>query len=187
VARSFTVPFAWTGEMPAELPDGGWDWAIRRSVATRFAGTTPNVVSALEITIQVHHRGAGLAAPMLDAMRSNVARMGFTDLVAPVRPNAKSARPDEPMTEYLTRVRPDGLPEDPWLRVHVRAGGRIVHAAPASMTIAARLDRWRTWTGLPFDATGPVYPDGALVPVRCDVANDVAVYIEPNVWVHHRL
>jgi hypothetical protein len=191
VARSFSVPFAWDrkrhGDLPAGLPDGGWDWVIRRSVATRFAGTTPNLVSALEITIQMHRRGSGLATPMLAAMRRNVARLGFTDLVAPVRPNAKSNHPDEPMADYIKRVRPDGLPEDPWLRVHVRAGGRILHPAKTSMTINGTLEDWRKWTGLPFAKDGPVHVEGALIPVRCDVTHGVAVYVEPNVWVHHRL
>lgn len=27
----------------------------------------------------------------------------------------------------------------------------------------------------------------ALVPVRCEVEHDYAVYVEPNVWVHHDL
>jgi hypothetical protein len=28
---------------------------------------------------------------------------------------------------------------------------------------------------------------GALRPVYCDVAGNRAVYVEPNVWVHHKL
>jgi hypothetical protein len=58
---------------------------------------------------------------------------------------------------------------------------------PNSTTIAGSLADWRTWTGLPFDASGPVRVPGALVPVHCDVDQDVAVYVEPNVWVHHPL
>ena len=41
--------------------------------------------------------------------------------------------------------------------------------------------------GLPFDATGPVRVPDALVPVHCDVQQDAAVYVEPNIWVHHPL
>lgn len=66
---------------------------------------------------------------MLDAMRRTVARMGFSDLVAPVRPNGKPDVPDEPIAEYAFRTREDELPVDPWLRVHVRAGGRSVNHA----------------------------------------------------------
>jgi hypothetical protein len=186
VARSFSVPFTWDGD-PGELPEGGWDWVIRRAVYDRLAGRTGNLVSALEITIQVERRGTGLAALMLGAMRRNVARLGFTDLVAPVRPNGKPNHPDEPMSVYCGRTRPDGLPEDPWLRVHVRAGGRITRIATTSMTIPGTLSQWREWTGLAFDEPGPVYVPGGLVPVICAPDQDTATYVEPNVWVHHKV
>jgi hypothetical protein len=71
--------------------------------------------------------------------------------------------------------------------VHVRAGARIVNVAHLSMVIAGTLAQWREWTGLPFDASGPVHVPQALVPVLCDVTQDYAVYVEPNVWVHHRI
>lgn len=186
VARSFSVPFRWDGRIE-DLPDGGWDWVIRRSCATRMSGAVPNWVSALEITIQRERRGTGLAAIMLAEMRRNVARLGFADLVAPVRPNGKPEFPDEPIGAYARRTRDDGLPVDPWLRVHVRANGRILAPALTSMTIPGTLAQWREWTGLPFDREGPVRVEHALVPVECSPAHGVAVYVEPNVWVHHRV
>ena len=186
IARLFSVPISWDGDPAGGLPLGGWDWAIRTAHETRTSGAKPNMVSALEITIQPDRRGAGLSATLLAAMCRNMARLGFTDLVAPVRPNAKED-PAEPMASYALRTRDDGLPVDPWLRVHVRAGGRILNVAPTSMTIPGTLDQWRQWTGLPFDTSGPVHVPGALVPVMCAAEHDVAVYVEPNVWVHHHL
>ncbi len=91
------------------------------------------------------------------------------------------------MARYLLRIRDDGLPTDPWLRVHVRAGGRIVGVAPRSMTVVEPLSSWRAWTGLPFDRPGPVPVPHALVPVYCHPDRDLACYVEPNVWVHHDL
>jgi hypothetical protein len=35
------------------------------------------------------------------------------------------------MTRYIAMRRGDGLPDDPWLRVHIRAGGRILQVAPS--------------------------------------------------------
>lgn len=88
-------------------------------------------------------------------------------------------------------VRPDhqrsGLPEDPWLRVHVRAGGRIVSICHRAMVVPGTLAVWREWTGLPFDRSGDVIVPSALVPVQCDVAHDHDVYVEPAAWVCQKL
>jgi hypothetical protein len=91
------------------------------------------------------------------------------------------------MSDYLQRIRPDGLPEDPWLRVHMRAGARVDRIAPLSMVIAGTLAEWRAWTSLSFDTDGSTEVPGALAPVEVDVANDHVVYVEPNVWVRHQL
>jgi len=186
VARAYSVPFDVPAD-PADLPPDGWDRVVLTSALELAAGRHGGQVSALEITIQPELRGKGLAGQVLNAMRDNVKRLGHSALVAPVRPSAKSDVPTEPIDEYAFRVRADGLPVDPWLRVHVRAGAEIVKVAPRSMTIAGTLAEWREWTGLPFDAPGPVVVPGALVPVHCDPVQGVAVYVEPNVWVRHQL
>lgn len=185
VARAFSAPFVHDDAEP--LPPGGWDQVVLRALGDRTAGRATNLVSALEISIQPSHRALGLSAIMLDHLRGNAARLGYDTLVAPVRPTGKHEHPDTPMTEYVGQQRADGLPADPWLRVHVRAGGTIESIAPRSMAIPGTLAEWRGWTGLPFDTTGPVHVPQALVPVHCDVAHDHAVYVEPNVWLRHRL
>ena len=119
------------------------------------------------------------------ALRQAVCDAGLEVLDAPVRPTDKHLEPQTSMAEYVGRVRADGLPCDPWLRAHVRAGGEIAGLAPASWVVAGSLGEWRSWTGLPFDLNGPVEVAGGLVPVDCDVAADRAVYVEPNVWVRH--
>jgi hypothetical protein len=91
------------------------------------------------------------------------------------------------MVDYVARTRDDGLPADPWLRSHVRLGGEIVKVCPASMTIPGSLAQWRSWTGLPLDSSGAIEVPGALVPVHVSIEHDHAVYVEPNVWVRHRL
>ena len=129
-------------------------------------------------------QGTGLSGRIVGALRDNAGRLGFSELLAPVRPNGKTD-PHEPMAAYAFRTRDDGLPVDPWLRVHVRAGGRIDKVAARSMCIPGTLEEWREWTGLPFDTTGPVVVPGALVPVMCDAEHGTATYVEPNVWVRH--
>jgi hypothetical protein len=187
IAKAHSVPILWEEDPADGMPDGGWDWVIRTSAYDRLSGNTPTIVSAIEIFIRPDLRRGGLSGRMLEAMRANAARLGFTDLVAPVRPSGKHEHPDVPIDEYVTWTRDDGLPHDPWLRVHVRAGGKIINVAHTSMVIPGQLARWREWTGLPFDKSGPVHVPEALNPVHCDVDQDIAVYVEPNVWVHHRI
>lgn len=181
VAKAFSAPF----RLPdGDLPDAGWDFALRSALLTRIWGDTPNAITAVEIAIEPALQGAGLSHVMVAALRDNAGRLGFSELLAPVRPSGKTD-PHEPMATYAFRARDDGLPLDPWLRVHVRAGGRIDRVAHRSMCIPGTLEEWREWTGLPFDTTGPVVVPGALAPVMCDAEHATAVYVEPNVWVRH--
>lgn len=182
VAKGFSAPFKGDGE----LFDDGWDGVIRRAVRTLVSGDQPDTISAIEIAIDPGLQGSGLSKRMVAAMRANAQRLGFSELLAPVRPNGKKD-PSVPMSEYAFLVREDGLPVDPWLRVHARAGGRIERIAPRSMVIPGTLAEWREWTGLPFDHSGPVEVPFALAPVMVDVEHDHAVYVEPNVWVRHRI
>ena len=182
VAQAFSVPFV-LGD--GDLPPNGWDGVIRNGLLTSVHGEQPDAISAVEIVVRADVQGHGLSAQMLAAMRDNAARHGFAELVAPVRPNGKTDV-HEPMPAYAARLRDDGLPVDPWLRVHVRAGGVIDRVAPRSMVVPGTVDEWREWTGLPFDTTGPVAVPKALAPVWCDVEHGTAVYVEPNVWVRHR-
>jgi hypothetical protein len=55
------------------------------------------------------------------------------------------------------------------------------------MVIPGTIAQWRRWTGLPFDRSRSVEVPGALNAVHVSLEGDHAVYVEPNVWVHHRL
>lgn len=189
VGRALSVPFRLAGsERNGELPARGWDAVQLWAFADHRRGEVPDTVSAIEIAVRPDLQGHGLSGLLLKAMRENARDRGFGEVVAPVRPSAKHHEPHTPMSEYAFRTREqDGLPHDPWLRVHVRAGGMIERVAPASMVIAGSLAEWRGWTGLPFDRPGDVTVPGALAPVHCAPDRDCAVYTEPNVWVRHRL
>ena len=111
---------------------------IWRSARDRQIGQKPNLVSALEITVPANLQGTGLSGKMLAAIRDNVKRLGFKDLVAPVRPNRKHLVPDMPIEAYAALVRQDGLPQDPWLRVHVRPAAGSLPPASARWSSPAR-------------------------------------------------
>lgn len=186
VARAATVPFHWDGD-PDSLPDTGWDEALRMSMMDTYDGRALNTLCALEVAVVPGQRSRHLSGRTLAAVADNARRHGFGDVVVPVRPSRKHLEPHVSMAAYVARTRDDGLPEDPWLRVHVREGGQILKVCPVSMTISGSLAQWRGWTGLPFDTSGPVAVPGALNPVDVSVEHDRAVYVEPNVWVRHRL
>ena len=188
VARAVSAPFAF-GDAAlgrTELPDDGWDAVIRWAHADWLAGRAPNAVSALEIMVLPPYRGRGVSQFMLRAMRDNAGRLGFADLYAPVRPTEKHLHPRVPFVEYAALKRADGLPQDSWIRAHVRLGAEIVKVAPTSMVIAGTLADWTGWTGIRFEQSGEAVVPGALSPVHVSREQGHAVYIEPNLWMHHR-
>jgi hypothetical protein len=186
VGKLHMIPFRWAGTVD-DLPVRGWDAVLERGFADYAAGLAPTAVSLLEARLVRSRLGSGLATDLLLAAKRAATAKGLADLFGPVRPTRKSAEPHTSMAEYVARTRDDGLPADPWLRTHVRLGGQVVKVCPASMTIPGSLAQWRSWTGLPLDTSGPVAVPGALVPVQVSVEHDYAVYVEPNVWVRHRL
>jgi GNAT superfamily N-acetyltransferase len=187
VGRAFSVPFAFDVEGRRELPDRGWDEVIRWAHEDQLLGRRATAVSALEISVLPRARGRGFSRAILEAMRRNTRERGFSDLYAPVRPTEKTRQPYMAMRDYVAATRSDGLPQDPWLRQHVRAGGSIVKIAPCAMTVSATLAEWTAWTGLRFESSGQVAVDGGLAPVYVCVEQDHAVYVEPGVWIHHHI
>jgi hypothetical protein len=63
-------------------------------------------------------------------MKAAAADHGLGALIAPVRPTLKDRYPLTPMERYALWERDDGLPFDPWLRVHRRLGARFLAIAP---------------------------------------------------------
>lgn len=184
-AAAQAAPLHWDGT-DAGLPEG-WDEQFDCSTAGLAAGHAPNTLGAIRICVAPSRRGEGLSAAMIEAMREVALEAGFDAVIACVRPTEKARYPLLPIETYAAWRRDDGLPFDPWLRVHARAGARIVRASPRSMTIAGTIAEWEEWTGMRFPASGPYVVDGALVPVEIDVEADRGIYLDPNVWMVHGL
>ncbi|XCM33354.1 GNAT family N-acetyltransferase [Streptomyces parvus] len=187
LARAHSIPVGLADVPPDGLPDTGWDGMVRQAHLTRLAGYRGDAVCGLEIMVRPELRGSGLGTRMLREAHANARDKGFRHFIAPVRPPGKADAPHVSMSDYVARSTEAGLPADPLLRAHVKLGSDIVGIAPASMVVPGSVDQWRQWTGLPFDESGPVIVPDALTPVHCDLLNDFAVYVEPNVWVYQRL
>lgn len=186
VGKVNAIPFPWDGS-DDDLPDRGWGAVMERGFGAQQRGITPTAVSLLEARLVPTLLGGGRSREMLEAMGERAVAAGLFDLFGPVRPTHKHEAPYASMADYSVATRGDGLPADPWLRVHVRMGGRIVKVAPCSMVIPGMLREWREWTGMPFDESGDVVVPFACNPVHVSLEQDHAVYVEPNVWVHHDL
>jgi GNAT superfamily N-acetyltransferase len=182
-ARINAVPYAWSG-LDEDLPENGWDFALGMAFRPEMPGAA-TAVCLIEARIHPDLAGAGLGTDMLLAARDNAAALGFRHLLAPIRPTLKHLEPHTPIDEYIRRTRPDGTRFDPWLRSHLRLGGRLARVCHSAMTIAGSLAEWRAWTGLRFDTSGIVEVEGALNPVHVSKENDYAVYVEPNAWIVH--
>ena len=55
------------------------------------------------------------------------------------------------------------------------------------MTIAGTVADWERWAGMSFPDSGDYVVPGALTLVSIDREADLGVYVEPNVWMLHRL
>jgi hypothetical protein len=180
-----SMPLWWDGTDDG-LP-AGWDDQVVRSVDDHDAGRDPNTLGAMLIVVPQSRRSAGLAGTMVGAFRAAARAAGYRAVIACVRPTHKERYPLTPIARYAAWTRPDGLPFDPWIRLHVRLGGRIVRAAPESMRIRGSVADWRGWTGLEFPDSGPYVVTGATSPITIDRERDEGRYFDQNVWIVHDL
>lgn len=182
VAHGNAIPLHWvTGEA---LPDDGWDAVLAAGAEARKPA---DALSALSIVVAPSHRGQGIAEMMLGAMKKAANTNELKALVAPVRPTRKADYPLQDFADYCRWRRPDGAPFDPWIRTHERLGATIDKVAPRSMTIPAEIRLWQEWTGLTFPRSGRYWFAGGLAPLDVDCERNLAVYVEPNLWMRHTL
>jgi len=184
VAEGHCIPCAWNGESDG-LPEG-FDMALEGGARLRETGGRATALCALAIEILPARQGGGLSSRMVQTMVALGAAHGLPDLIAPVRPNWKERYPLTPIERYARWRRPDGLPFDPWMRVHARLGGEVLRPEPRSLRVTGTVAEWERWTGLAFPESGEyVFPRG-LAPVWIDGEADLGTHFEPNVWMRHR-
>jgi hypothetical protein len=177
------MPLTWDGT-DAGLPEG-WREQVLRSVADLEAGTTADTLGAMQIAIRGDLRGARLSGTMVEAMRAAALAAGYRAVIACVRPTWKDRYPLTPIERYATWTRDDGLPFDPWMRLHARLGARIVRAAPEAMIVTGSVADWESWTGMAFPESGSYVVPRATQPVVIDRDRDEGVYHDQNVWMVH--
>jgi hypothetical protein len=181
LARARSIPIRWDGTL-ADLPKG-----IDGAIARGFDEQGANVLCALVIMIPAAHQSRGLSRLAVEGMIGLARERGLEALIAPVRPSWKERYPLTPVERYAAWTRADGLPFDPWMRVHARLGAEILKPERESLRITGTVSEWESWTGMAFPESGEyVFPHG-LAPLAVDRDADLGSYWEPNVWMRHAL
>ena len=181
LARARTIPLRWDGAVD-DLPAG-----IDGAIARGFDEGGANVLCALVVMVPSDLQGRGLSGLALEAMRALAQRHELESLIAPVRPNWKERYPFVPIDRYAEWRRPDGLPFDPWLRIHARLGATVLRPEAESLRITGTVAEWEEWTGMAFPESGDYWFPRGLAPLAIDRAADRGSYWEPNVWMRHDL
>lgn len=179
-----SIPVYWKGEFN-DLPGRGLDWAMTKAVKDYRTELTPNLLVGVQILLKADHRNRGWSYDFLAYMKRVAQDYGIKHIALPLRPILKHLYPLIQMEEYMMWTNQKGEPFDPWIRVHVKAGGRIISVCRESMTIQGRVKEWQDWTGLSFQSSGLYIIEKALSPVYIDLEEDLGEYVEPNVWVIH--
>lgn len=171
-----SIPIRWDGTTEG-LPTGV------RVLEAGFSESEPNVLCALMAVVDPRFQGQRLSGLLVNGMVAVVARHELECLLAPVRPTWKERYPLAPIENYMRWTREDGLPFDPWIRLHHRLGADLLAPAPESMDIRGSVADWEEWTGMSFPEDGDYVVPGALAPVSFQ--DGVGRYVEPNVWMRH--
>lgn len=183
IAFGDTVPLVWNDEFmffPDDLEIG-----VNLAVQHNEAGMKPNLLLALAVVVSEERRGEGLSSAVLGSMKDLARKNEIADLLVPVRPTLKTKYPLAKIEDYALWKREDGLPFDPWLRVHERLGAEFLKTAEVSLTVSGSVSDWESWTKMKFPQSGRYTVDGALNPISIDCEKNTGIYDDPCIWVRY--
>lgn len=193
VAHSESMPFYWaTPEDDMSLPDTGLDAVFLSGFKSNQENTPVNALCASGIVIYSGFKGENidLANILLQNMINVAKQRNYAAFVLPLRPTRKADYPLFSFEKYINltvEVEGKTLPFDPWMRKHIRNGGRMIKPCMESTKCTASIDKWEEWTGLKFPVSGDYHIKGGLAPVRINRKEGKGVYIEPNLWFRYDL
>lgn len=192
---------AWGGDFDGFFSDcpklggalSGWDWVIAQSLQDFQAGRSPNVLSAAATVVSSNARGQGLAGESIKWMKEIARAHGLKYVIAPLRPSRKRDFPNMDFTQYCQKrqVRDNGqvLPFDPWLRLHVKLGGRLIKPCFRSIRIRQPISVWRDWLEIdeiPVNSGRLTIPDADSL-LEIDETAGIGYYSASGVWAIHNV
>ncbi len=170
----------------AELDEGGIYWGLKKIASDFYKNKKPNAFMALQITINPDYKGKRLSYICVKELIRLGKEKGYTRLFIPIRPSAKFKYPLMDSEKYFSWTNEEGLPFDPWIRVHVKLGATIVKKCNG-IFISGTISEWEDWTGLKFPYSGEYIVPGALQPIKVDIEKGTVEYSQENLWLVHDL
>lgn len=186
IAQWSGIPLVWEGNFE-KLPDEGCDWLCTQGFSQQANEGVATVLAVVSISIIPEYQGKGLSNDMITHIKEVAQNYKLDAILLAARPKLKHLYPLTPMERYITWQNDCGLMFDPWLRVIVRQGFRVMGICSKSTTILETISGWETRVGMRFPETDNYVIPGGLVPLKIDYANDTGTYVEPNVWLYHEL
>jgi len=180
-----TAAFYWDKE-DEEIDDGGIYWALKRISHDYYSNIRPNTLMALQVIINPIFRGKGLSYYCVKELIRFGKMKNYQRLVIPLRPSMKHKYPLIKAADYMEWRDEYDLPYDPWLRVHVKFGAKLVKKCKGICVAGTKKD-WECWTGLKFLSAGDYVIPGGLNTVRFEPREKLMIYEQENVWAIHNL
>lgn len=163
------------------LPDEGWSFAAN-SYADK---NTPNCICLLAANVNRDFRKNGFSEALIEKAKYESKKMGFSQIIAPVRPTLKHKFSELTMNDYLLKKTETGDFFDPWIQSHVSQGAKVLNVCNKSVVVKASISKWQKWSGLQFEKSGDYIIPNALAKLKINLVNNVGIYNEPNVWVRY--
>ena len=170
-----------------ELPEEAFNWGLEKGIEDFESGKEINAALGVQIIIPSEYQGKGISSITVGEIKKMCVKMGIKKLIIPIRPTLKSKYPLNDIDNYIKWKNEEGLPFDPWLRVHVKQKGKIIRTCKKAVEIKGTIKQWETWTKMKFPESGLYVVEGALCPVKINTENNLGIYIEPNVWVTYEI
>ncbi|UJR18141.1 hypothetical protein I4U23_005041 [Adineta vaga] len=161
-----TVPIHWDGSI--ETLPSGWEAATQQGLDDLTAGKKPTALSAFAIMVEPQMQKQGISALILKTI-------------------LKTRYPLIPVEKYAQWTNDNEEPFDPWIRVHFRAGAKVVCVSPHAVIVKGTVIQWKEWTDMEFPDDGQYIVSGALTPITIDHKHDLGIYFEPAVWMIHSI
>lgn len=163
-----TTRVHWEGD-PQCLPS--WDELAEPDLSfSRLFRFNGNTLALMSIGVVPANRKINWAVMLIAQAQAYATKSGLEHLIGDFRPSgfgaAKDREPQLCFEDYIHRLRPDGLPQDEWLRSLSRRGMRTYRIDPRAMVIPVDLAQFEQYRFLVSPHRWWRITDARIVEVR---------------------